>query len=43
MFKSYGAIFLKVGNVSKVAVAMLQYPDGIFRIAHGDVDEIVKK
>ena len=42
MFKSYGAIFLKVGNVvPKVEVAMVQYPDGEFRIAHGDVNGII--
>ena len=42
MFKSYGAIFLKVGNVEpNVEVAVIQYPDGKFSIAHGDTDEII--
>ena len=41
MFRSYGAIFLKVGNVvPKVEVAVLQYPEGKFSIATGDIDGI---
>lgn len=41
LFKSYGAIFLRVGQVtSKVEFAMLQYPKGKFGISNGEVDTV---
>lgn len=41
LFKSYGVRFLKIGQVTaKVQVAILQYPNGKFGIAHGEIDHM---
>lgn len=39
VFKSYGVKFLNVGKIiTRVEVAILQYPKGKFGIAHGEID-----
>ena len=41
LYKSNGAIFLKVGQVTaKTSFVMLQYPKGKFGIAHGEIDTV---
>ena len=42
LFKSYGAIFLKVGItiVPKADVAMVQYPQGALSFAYGDIETV---
>lgn len=41
LYKSFGAKFLKIGKIAaKTEFAMLQYPNGRFSIAHGEIDTI---